>query len=286
MAMRPTKSSIKRKFKEWFPNKRQELIDVLRDGGKPIEKKEKAFNRLKNVMNTHLRVNKLRRRSGSPLRKDEEALQGMDALFWQGPPTTPLPEDDAGIEDHPACPQKEDGEDLSPVELTGDIAFDVCSEVSDKVDNPDSVLVSADSEVVSELVLDKVVISSAESCRYLPPCSPPPPDMAPCSPPPPQDTCPKVPSPPPSPRPQDTCPKVPSPSPSKVPSPASPPQQKGSLSPVKATDDIPTITEKIRSRSVDDISEKEPDGCGQFLIDRIVSGNLTPSLDKKKRIFL
>ena len=93
--MKRTKVPAKRKFSEWFPEKKEKWYGVLEDEFSTVEKKEKAFKRLKTVLNVNLRVSKLKR-SGSPLHEDEEALQGMDANSFRppSPPTPPISEDE------------------------------------------------------------------------------------------------------------------------------------------------------------------------------------------------
>ena len=95
--MKATKVPVKRKFSEWFPEKKEKWYGVLEDEFSTVEKKEKAFKRLKTVLNVDLRVSKLQR-SGSPLHEDEEALQGMDANSFRppSPPTPPIFEDEEG----------------------------------------------------------------------------------------------------------------------------------------------------------------------------------------------
>ena len=65
------------KYKEYFPIKKRKLDDRLLDHTRGRNAREHALQRMRDMMNVHLRVNKLKRRLEDPLTPEEMALPGV-----------------------------------------------------------------------------------------------------------------------------------------------------------------------------------------------------------------
>ena len=77
-SMKRTSDNIKMKYKEFFPIKKLKLDEKLLDHNKwSRNAREHALQRMRDIMNVHLRVNKLKRGHEDPLTPEETALPGV-----------------------------------------------------------------------------------------------------------------------------------------------------------------------------------------------------------------
>ena len=85
--MRHTQINVKMKYKEFFPMRKQKLDRYLYDRNWKREKREQSLQRLKDLVNVHLRVQKLNRGDDEPLTPEESALPGVTLEEFPHEPT-------------------------------------------------------------------------------------------------------------------------------------------------------------------------------------------------------